>query len=115
VNIEYPFSGKKPSDGGKLLVMGVLNPTSAFQRDGVVDFPEIVSVQMSQTNVSLSEVQHVAGRILQPGVDIILTVVVPCDRDDELGLGFDIRFFDTRVNQQKCDNEQKNKAHQRIE
>jgi hypothetical protein len=70
---------------------------------------------MSQTNVFLSEVYHVAGWILQPGVYIVSTVVVPCNRDDELGFGFDIRFFDIRINQQKCYNKQKNKPNQGIE
>jgi hypothetical protein len=70
---------------------------------------------MSQTNVFLSEVQYIAGGILQPGVYIVLTVVVPCDSDDVLGFGFDIRFFDIRIDQQKCDNKQQNKTNQRVE
>jgi hypothetical protein len=56
---------------------------------------------MSHTHVSLSEMYHVTGWILQPGIYIVTTVVAPCDSDDELGLGFDIRFFDTRIDQQK--------------
>ncbi|UCG07646.1 MAG: hypothetical protein JSV83_03060, partial [Desulfobacterales bacterium] len=70
---------------------------------------------MSQTNVLLSEVQYVTGWIPQPGVYIVLTVVTPCYRDDELGFGFDIRFFDIRIDQQKCDNKQQNKTNQSIE
>ena len=70
---------------------------------------------MRHPHISLSEVDHVAGWILQPGVNIISTVVAPGNRDDELGFGFNISFFDTRVDQQEGDDKQQDKANQRIE
>jgi hypothetical protein len=48
---------------------------------------------MGQADVSLSKMKHVAGRVLQPGVDIVLAVDVPGHRDDEFGFGFDVRIL----------------------
>jgi hypothetical protein len=95
--------------------MVISDLASVIECDRVVDDPEIVSVQMRQTCFSLFEEQHIAGWILQPGVYIIFTVVVPGDGDNKLGFGFDICSFDARVDQQKCDDKQKNKTNQRIE